>query len=293
MPRGRPKGSLNKSTLIKMGKLDPVTLQPVEPKDSRTDDEVIRETIDRFEIFNRMVNGTIDGTVRSLIVSGASGVGKSYSAEWILNNAQEKDNEIRFTIKSGAITGIELYKLAYTMRHNKHIIVLDDTDSVFSDEDAMNVLKACLDTSIRRKVSWLSNSSALKVEGEETPREFDFEGTMVFLTNRNFQAVIDGTFGSKAGAEHMQALMSRSLYLDLKMHTRREITLWTKHIVLNNKILQKMGLSESAEKESINWIVTNMDNLREISIRTAMKLATLRSINPVGWKSDAAKLLLK
>ena len=292
MPRGRPKGSKNKSTLIREGKWCPITDKPILPEDPRPDSELMADMESRFDVFERMMTGMVHGDVTSLIVSGAPGVGKSYTAHQVLSRAQEEDNTFRFTMKSGTVTPVELYKLAYVYRHPKHVIVLDDSDGIMGGEDGLNVLKGLLDSGTKRVVSWLSNSSALKVEGEETPKEFEYKGSIAFLTNKNFQTVIDGEIG-RSNVEHMRALMSRSLYLDLKMHTRREVSLWVRNIIEKSDLLVHRGLPRELQNEAIEYLTKHRDDLREMSIRTVIKLGQIMLINPVNWETDARHMLLK
>jgi hypothetical protein len=302
--RGRPPGSKNKKTLIAEGVID----KDGNPVDNRTDDEVLAEIITRFDTFYRVTMGATQDDLNALIVSGAAGVGKSYTAEWVLDSAAEKVEEetvkglsfnersvpsgFRHTVVKGTITAIELYTLAYEYRHPNNVIVLDDSDRIFDDEEGLNVLKALLDTSTVRKVSWMTDHPRFKGD-DGLPREYDYKGSMIFLTNKDFQSAIDGTARARKNSEHMAALMSRAIYLDLKMHTRREITLWVKHIVMENKILQKIGLSSMQEKTAVEWIVKNMDNLREISIRTALKVGRFMKMDAQKWEVDATVTLLK
>lgn len=292
--RGRPKGSKNKSTLIKEGLLDPTTGEVISPKDPRPDDEILGEIKGRFDVYHRMMMGAIDGSMNALIVSGASGVGKSYTSEWVLGNKAEEDPSFKYHVLRGAVSPVELYKLAYLNRNEGNVIVLDDADAIFDDEDGLNLLKGLLDTSQIRTVSWQKDSNTLRANDDqaETPKSFRYRGSMVFLTNKDFQAVIDGRSVSRKNAEHMAALMSRAIYLDLKMHHRREVTLWVRHIVLHNKILRKMGVSKEDEETAVEWLVKHRDDLREISIRTALKVGRFMLVDPINWERDAKVTLL-
>ena len=91
----------------------------------------------------------------------------------------------------------------------------------------------------------------------------------------------------------MQALMSRSIYLDLKMHSRREVMTWTHHLVLHNQILQRIGCTEAQELEAISWLEKNQADLRELSIRTAIKLGKFMKMNDTNWERVAEMTLLR
>lgn len=267
-----------------------VSLAPPIVPDSRTDDEIVNEIKARFDIYYSMMNnGAGNAGITSLIVSGSAGVGKSYTAEWALERLKNQRG-IRFKIIRGMISPFDLYEVAYQMRNEGDVIVLDDADVIFDDESGLNILKSLLDTSTERKVNWYTDHSRFKGENA-LPKEFVYRGSMVFLTNKNFQSILD--VGSGKYIEHIRALMSRSIYLDLKMHTRREVCLWAKHLVVRNRILQQIGLNATQELEVVEWLVKHQNDLRELSIRTAIKLGKIYKIDPIDWESKAKILLLK
>jgi hypothetical protein len=284
----RPKGSKNKATLAR----EKAEKERLKKLASRTDEQIVNEIRDRFNIFNDMIRGTFaDGQslIQALIVSGAAGVGKSYTAEWALDAAKQKYG-IKYEIVRGMISPIDLYELAYKMREPRHVIVLDDADAIFDDEVGLNLLKGLLDTSIERKVNWMTDHPRFKGEGA-LDKSFIYRGAILFLTNKDFQKYMDD--GKGKYVPHMEALMSRSIYLDLCMHERREVALWARHLVLKNRILQDIGTTQSEEMMLMDWIRDNTENLRELSIRTAIKLARIFKQNPTEWKRRAEILLLR
>lgn len=280
---GRPKGSKNRKTLVREALLS--------LPDPRSDQEIVDDIRDRFDVYHRMITGTTgeNEPITSLIVSGSAGVGKSYTAEWVLEHMKQKFG-IVYRIIRGTISALDLYELAYEMSKPRHVIVLDDADRIFEDEEGLNILKSLLDTSLERKVNWMTDHPRFKGENA-LPKEFTFAGAMVFLTNKNFQEYIDANSGKYV--EHMNALMSRSIYLDLKMHTRREVALWTRHLVTRNGILRQIGLTEEQEKMLVDWVVSKQNDLRELSIRTAIKLGRLFKMKQDDWERTAQILLLR
>ena len=92
------------------------------------------------------------------------------------------------------------------------MLVLDDCDSVLVDDVALNILKAALDTSKKRVVSWNTESRVLRQE--DLPNSFEFKGGVIFITNINFKNV-----RSKKLKEQLEALESRCHYLDLTIDT--------------------------------------------------------------------------
>lgn len=280
----RPHGSKNKKTLAKQAALLPVV-------DKRTDAEIVEDISTRFDIFYEMICAAAKSVMNALIVSGSAGVGKSYTAEWALA-AMTKRLGTKYTVIRGAVSAIGLYEIAYANRHPGTVVVLDDSDSIFQDEDGLNILKSLLDTSLERKIGWHTDHHRFK-DGT-LPKEFIFNGSMVFLTNKDFQRYIDNDIGKNV--PHMEALMSRSIYLSLKMYSRREVSLWVQHLVKKNHILQQIGtapMSAGDENMLLDWLVAHRDDLRELSIRTAIKLGKLYLMDQENWKSRASMILLR
>lgn len=289
---GRRKGSLNKKTLVKKGLLPEAAgiTAPVK-EDKRTDKQVVDAIVERFDVFERLLEGTASEGMNALIVSGSAGVGKSYTAEWVLAQMEKsRPNRMKHKVIRGAISAIGLYEQAHGMRRPGDVMVLDDADRIFDDEDGLNILKSLLDTSLVRKVSWYTDHARFKGE-DGLPQEFVYEGSMVFLTNKNFQDYIDNRGGRYV--EHMEALMSRSIYLDLKMHSRREVALWAKHLVEKNDILRKIGCTPAQQRDAVEWVLTNRDDLRELSIRTIIKLGRIMLAESEQWVRMARITLLR
>jgi hypothetical protein len=295
----RPKGSKNKKTLIKLGILPKADVKlkmaPAVPVvDTRTDEQIVDTIAERFTMYHEMVKGAadVDVGITALIASGSAGVGKTYTATWTLDNLKEKDSLVRWKPINGAASAIGLYMTAYDFRHRGNVIVLDDADRVFDDEESLNILKVLLDTSVERTVSWCTDHSIFKGDSG-IPREFVYNGSMIFLTNKDFQDYLDR--GTGKYVEHMSALMSRSIYLDLKMHTRREVALWSRHIILRNKVLQgaPFYMSKEQELEAVDWVRDRRDDLREMSIRTILKVGKLMKRFPQEWERACELVLLR
>jgi hypothetical protein len=250
--------------------------------------EVIAE---RMTVMYRLTQGIIKGKIRSLIVSGAPGMGKSFTTQKLLTDAHE-NGKIRAEVVSGAITGVNLYKLLFRFSAENDVILLDDCDSIYEDEDSMNLLKAATDTldDVKgRKISWLSESSSLK--SEDIPTSFYFKGTLIFITNKDLQMEID--YGSKSMAPHYRALMSRAHYVDLRLHDIEDCFAWVEHMVKTNHILVAFGLDRGQETEALQWLEKNVNTVRELSIRTARKVAEYMLSDPSNWETFARVVLLR
>ena len=274
--RGRPSKAMIAAREVAAAKL-------IKPR--RSDAEVLEDLTMRFGMLAKLTKAAIDRNTRSLVVSGAPGIGKTFTVEQVLEN----ERNARFTVVRGTLSGVNLYKLGYEFRNPGNVIVLDDADGIFNDEDALNILKALCDSSDNRRVHWLKESHALKED--EVPQQYDFHGAMIFISNIPFQDMVDRGGGKLI--PHFEALLSRSLYLDLMLHDRQAIALWVRHVATAGKLFRREGVSEAIGAEILTFIDTHRDNLRELSIRTLMKGCALAKGNPRDWKQMAGVLLCR
>jgi hypothetical protein len=237
-----------------------------EPEVKReTEEEIDKRIADRFEILDILTESCIVGNSRALIVSGPAGLGKSFTVESAL--AKWDPNEINHVIVKGYVRATGLVKLLYQFREHGQVIVFDDADAIFFDDVSLNLLKAVCDTTERRRVSWLSEG---KLIDDETavliPRSFDFNGTIIFISNYDFDAMIDR--GHKL-APHLQAMVSRSHYIDLSMRTRRDYLVRIRQVVKQGLL---GDLTPTARNEVMVFIEKNSDKLRELSLRSSTLL---------------------
>ena len=260
---------------------------PVKEK-VETDEQIIERLRERFEILDEMTQGSIDGIVRGMVVTGPPGVGKSYGVEKVIekNSMFDKlaDKPVRFGTEKGAASAIGLYQLLYRYADPGSVLVLDDCDSILFDEVSLNLLKAALDSGKKRMISWNTESSALRREG--VPEKFEFCGSIIFITNLKF----DTTRGKIK--DHLAAIMSRCHYLDLTMDTMRDKMLRVKQIVRDG-MLSEYKLSEKDELNIVNFMEDNKNKLREVSLRMVTKLADLFKMSPERWRALAENTCIK
>jgi len=158
--------------------------------------------------------------------------------------------------------------------------VFDDCDSVLLDDLSLNILKAALDTSKKRMIHWNTDSRLLRSEG--VPNSFEFKGGAIFITNLKFDHV-----KSKKLQDHLEALESRCHYLDLTIDTQREKVLRIKQVVTECGMLDSYDLSDEAKLDVVEFVDQYKDKMRELSLRTVLKVADLRVSFPDKWKAVA------
>jgi hypothetical protein len=122
---------------------------------------------------------------------------------------------------------------------------------------------------------------------EGVPDRFDFKGGAIFITNIKFENV-----RSKKLQDHLAALESRCHYIDLRMDTDREKVLRIKQIVQDG-MLDAYEFEDCAKDEIVDYIVDNRGTMRELSLRTVLKVADLRKSFPTNWQAMASVTVMK
>ena len=254
-----------------------------------TDEETIDRLRERFDMLEDMTRACKKGDVRAMIVSGPPGVGKSFGVEKVLGRhdmiATLSESQPKYEVVKGAMSAIGLYCKLYKFADKDNVIVFDDCDSVFSDELCLNILKAALDSKKTRRIHW--NTDSFKLRNEGVPDSFEFKGSAIFITNIKFDNV-----KSKKMRDHLEALESRCHYIDLTIDTEREKMLRIKQIT-EDGMLNEYGFHESKVDDIVDYVDINKKKLRELSLRTVLKIADLAKAFPDKWEAMAENTVMR
>lgn len=262
------------------------------------DDKIKSRIAERFHAMNYLVQSAADGHIESAIISGPPGVGKSWGVENSLMNVLYEPDvmkrlsfvpngpndklepiddskyaeqfDLRYKFVSGKVSPVGLYELLWKSAEERCVLVFDDCDSILQNEDSLNLLKKAMDISGKdRVITW----SSTFINRMEAPPRFVFKGSVIIITNTNFDDLDNKR--ENALTEHLKALMSRTYYLDLTMHSLRDKYLWIEHQCKDKDVLEKMGLAPPQVKEVMDYFTQNILNLREVSIRSVEKVGKL------------------
>ncbi len=261
---------------------------PAQARDE-TDEETIERMRQRFDILTDMTKATKRGDVRAMIVSGPPGVGKSFGVEQVLEKYSTistlSNTPPRHEVVKGAMSPIGLYKKLYELSHQDCVIVFDDCDSILLDDLSLNILKAALDSKKVRRICWNTDSHTLR--RESVPNQFEFAGSVIFITNIKFDNV-----KSKKLRDHLEALESRCHYIDLTIDTLREKLLRIDQIVKDG-MLAEYAFTPETHAAITQWIKDHARRLREVSLRTVLKVADLAKAFPDTWPAMATNTVLR
>ena len=257
----------------------------------KSDEEILSEITETFDILKEMTSAVGGGVVKGLVVSGAAGIGKSHTVEETLKAELHMLGAMR-GVKNmwesihGAMSAPKLYEKLYEFRDSSNVLVFDDCDGILYDEDALNILKAALDSRAKRTIHW--NTNSIMLERRDIPNSFEYQGGIIFITNIDFTQV-----RSPRISNHLQAIVSRCHYMSLGIDSVRQKMIHIKNVAETTDMLSNHDFDEVGKKEVMDYVMENSHRLREISLRSCIKVADLRKAVPSRWRKFADKNVLK
>lgn len=259
--------------------------------ENETEGEAMERLNDTFLMLDEMTDSCAKGDIRGLVVTGPPGIGKSFGVEKQLQSANLfrtiKGEDPLYEIVSGGVSSIGLYQKLYYNRNKGQTLVFDDSDKILLEEESILLLKAALNSGDRRRICWNKESRVL--QGEDIPEAFDFEASVIFLSNIDF----DRTIARESRlSDHLAAIMSRCHYLDLEIGSLRDRLLVVK-LRVTQGMLEGYSFTPQQEQDVLDFVFNNSEYLREVSLRMTKKIADLVKADPVGWyrKAEATTLI--
>jgi len=252
-----------------------------------SDAEIVERLRTRFNMLGDMTKAVRKGDVRAMIVSGPPGVGKSHGVEEVLDRyatLEALGGKKTHDVIKGAMSAIGLYCKLYKNADAGNVIVFDDCDSIFNDELSLNILKAALDSKKERKIHWNTDSHKLRNEG--VPDCFTFKASAIFITNLKFDKV-KGKL-----REHLEALESRCHYMDLTIDSERDKMLRIRQVV-SDGMLNAYKLTDEVKEAIVDFCEDNAGRLRELSLRSVLKVADLAVAFPNNWEAYAENTVMR
>jgi hypothetical protein len=185
-----------------------------------------------------------------------AGMGKTHIVKETLGDLGLRES-FEFVHFKGRATAAGLYITLY--ENSDKIIVLDDCDSVFKDEDAVNILKGALDSYDTRRISYITSRELKDSYQNPVPRQFEFTGRVIFISNIE-QSKID------------EAIKSRSFVQDISMSTDQ---VFQRMEQLLEKIEPSINKASKVMALEIMKSLHSKYNGVEINIRSLIKAARI------------------
>jgi hypothetical protein len=225
---------------------------------------------DDISIYSNMV---ISGYKKSLLITGMSGMGKTYTVQNELKKANLTKNKDYGYVK-GKISPQGLYTILYQNRNR--LVIFDDSDSVWDSQDSLNILKHALDSK-----NPLYNANDEDCTEEPTiPNHFDYNGSIIFISNK-FKEDLDPAF------------LTRTLKVDLRLtleDTLKRIEYLLPVIGKSNIPIESKMCALDCMKELIEeYGISKLD----ISLRSYSDVLDMMLHGSVNWKRLALQQCLK
>lgn len=249
-----------------------VQLPDADTKDSEKilDSASTADVIELFKDLRELTRAVARGKIPALLVTGDPGTGKSTTVRETAKRIRGKNN-CYFT--KGVTSPLGLYRILYQNR--KKLIVFDDSDTVFADNNSKDILKAALDSAGPREVSWLSpvtinpeTISDEELEKGRLPSRFSFKrGSVIFVSNID-ESKID------------RALLSRSVHINIKLTEENivsKIRIEIKRILPRVDIESKLEVLAFMKEHKKNWP-------KAFNIRTFVKIVKIKGTGSKRWK---------
>lgn len=237
--------------------------------DALSDEEVTARTKKLFADMESFVKLAITGAVRSVIVMGPPGCGKTFPITRMLEPLRQTRS---IKIVSGSTSAVGMYTALHSCRDNG-VIVFDDADSIFDSVDSLNILKAATSPRGKRWLSWLKQNSKLEEDGVDS--EFEFKGSVIVITNTDMQAIADGR---SRRAAHIAANLDRFHKVDLQLTSKRAMRLRVNQM-LDDGMLREYFRGKNYTDEQHDEAVAEFKDFLEQSEDKFKKGITLREMD--------------
>jgi hypothetical protein len=252
------------------------TLINTEGEGATASPEAVEDMGDSFDILAQLTTCVAKGYSNGVFVTGPGGTGKTYTILQSVERAGMKKVDDQgngdYVVIKGYSTAAAMFNELYT--HRDKLVIFDDCDSVLNDPTGLNILKAVLDTYPIRTVSWNTNSPLI------TCPVYDFTGQIIFISNKD---------PSKLNASQ-SALKTRVFHVHLAGTPEQ---MRDRCVELMPEIVREHGKGELnlvAVEELQKYVLANYEQIRNLSLRFAVNLVSIRRFNPTGWKVLARKL---
>ena len=262
--------------LVKPKKFEDVTPTGDKKVDEIEDEIPEYEYQDPETIFldlRRYTKMVIKGVQSSLLITGSPGVGKSFVVNDEIKKAGLEKGKDWVKVK-GKTTTAALYISLF--KNNGKLIIYDDCDSVFKNDDAINMLKGALDSQQdERDISWESAKELKDPEsGQVMPKVFNFNGRVIFISNKA-QKSID------------TAIKSRAFVVEVALSPKDMIT-YVEGLLPNVEKQESMALKRSA----MNTIKSVAQTNKRVQLNVRTLLKALKILKDVDDLNDAKRMII-
>lgn len=237
--------------------------------EGRTNDAAEVEKI--FKKMKHYINMIVKGLQPGLIISGGAGIGKTFTIKQELEKVHHLVPDRDYIRIAGYMTPGQFFKKLFEYKSPHKIVWVDDCDSVVNDETGANILKAALDSSDERIISYDTAHSGEKPSKKDNstngvPSRFKYEGNIIFTTNKPLKKLDD-------------AFKNRTFIQDIHLNNSQVLGR-VKGIMDDMSIANVSTLAKEKAYKFLDNLVKKEEGLDDcISIRTFMGCARIYQLS--------------
>lgn len=182
----------------------------------------------------------------------------------------------------GTSSGVGIYRFLYENR-NKKVVVIDDSDAIYNTPEAVEILKAAMDTKKDRKISWMKQNVNLNTIG--IPNSFEVNCHIILITNSNLEHSGDGRV--LKSQRLMKPILDRVMKLKTGLPNREWELCYMKQLHDAGKILcfDEHSIPETVQNEMLDFIEEKGEYFDNISFRTLVKMCKFYINDKNTWKN--------
>jgi Cdc6-like AAA superfamily ATPase len=227
----------------------------------------------------------IDGDKASVMIYGSPGTGKTT----LVQSALEENGYVKgqdYLVARSHITSKQLYYALWHSRQKGKFLLLDDCDTVFTEERSLNLLKSATDETFR-EIRWDSSQSLVDGNGEEIPCNFEFNGIVIITTN------ITPNTGKGRMAQHLKAIRSRCEPFELTAKNNMDAYAHVFHLVYEKDILHSQfpDVNWNKKIDLLKFLLKNIDHCTALDLRKPGHIIKTMLKHPDNWQRKALRLL--
>ena len=249
---------------------------------------IVKEVFDTYKTVQTMTEmfATKPSVTRGLLISGNAGMGKTHFVQQAFKSTNTESNVMY--VKGSSVTAAAMYCLLYQSREKGQIIVFDDTDIIHksSAERAaiLDMFKSATEPTMgQRIIGWHRAAPNPLMRDNDVPMQYDFQGSIVWITNDSVEDM------RKLCKGHWNAIASRFTQIEAWFEDHQKIA-YTLYLIDEVKMLgenctvKEGGWPEEVVDDTIGYMNEHYRHLKDITPRTAIKIADVRATYPDQWR---------
>jgi len=250
---------------------------------------IVKRVVDRFKTIQQISEVFINGNSaqRGLLISGDAGTGKSHYVKQAFIKTGTTDR-VDYQ-KSKSFTAPALYAKLWENRKQGDVVVFDDCSLSSLTGEAfrkfVDYLKGGLElTSGPRMLGYEAASQNQLFRDLGVPREFDFQGSIIWITNTRFDKL------AKKFGDHWDAIERRMIPVSINL-TKEETYMYTTYLIEEVGMLEancdakEGGYTKEIVEATLDYLADNYDSLKVITPGVALKISDTMDQFPSMWKT--------